>query len=53
MNTEHQAFQLVYQYLRQDFERQKSDFVAFCEEYHRHATQQEELIGHLQMVGED
>ena len=27
--------------------------MAFCEEYRRHAAQREELIGHLQMVGED
>ena len=47
MNTEHQTLQSAYQYLRQDFERQISDFVALREEYHCHATQREELIGHL------
>ena len=47
ISTKHQALQLAYQYLRQDFERKRSDFVARCEEYHRHAAQRQELIGHL------
>ena len=53
ISTKHQALQLAYQYLRQDFERQRSEFVAFCKEYCRHATQREELIGHLRMVDQD
>ena len=27
--------------------------MALCDEYRRHVAQQEELIGHLRMVGED
>ena len=53
MSTEYQAFQSAFQYLQQDFVRQRRDFDALHEEYRRHITQREELINHLQMVSED
>ena len=53
ISIEHQALQSAYQYLHQEFERQRHDFVALREEYHCHVAQREELIGHLRMVDQD
>ena len=47
MSNEHQALQSAFQNLQQDFARQKKDCDTLCEEYRHHATQREELIGHL------
>ena len=53
ISTECQALKSAYQYLRQDFKRQRKNFDVLREEYCRHVAQREELIGHLRMVSED
>ena len=53
LSNEHQAIQSAFQYLQQDFGRQKRDFGTPCEEYDRHVAQREETISHLRIVKED
>ena len=54
LSSKHQALlQSAFQYLQQDFTRQKRDFDALYEEYSRHVTQREEMIDYLWIVSED
>ena len=53
LSDENQAIQSALQYLQQELVKQKRDFDALREEYHRHSRKQEKMINNLWILSED